>query len=69
MPRLSVKLMGSIVLPLFAALLLIGCEPAGPAERAGKNLDEAGQKVKESVDPRGPAQKAGDKIDQAVGNK
>lgn len=49
---------------LFA--LLIGCSDPGPAERAGKNIDEAVEAVKESVDPDGPAQSAGREIDEAA---
>ena len=57
--------MGTLTL-LFAGML-VGCEPAGPAEKAGKGLDNAGKDLKNAVDPRGPAQEAGDKIDNALG--
>ena len=51
----------------FGAVMLPGCEKQGPAERAGKKIDDAGQAVKDKVDPPGPAEKAGRKIDRAVG--
>jgi hypothetical protein len=69
MRRTNSKTIGISALALVLSGLLVGCEPKGPAERAGENLDKAGQNLKDSVDPRGPAQKAGDKIDQAIGNK
>ena len=56
-------------LTFLLAAVLVGCEPKGPAEKAGENLDKAGTNIKNSLDPRGPAEKAGDKVDQAVGNK
>ena len=56
-------------LPFVFALTLVGCQPEGPAEKAGKGLDNAGKDLKDAVDPRGPAQKAGDKIDEVTGAK
>ena len=52
---------------LAAALALPGCEPAGPAEKAGASVDKAVKNAADSLDTRGPAQKAGDRIDKAVG--
>ena len=54
-------------LMLGSVVTFAGCEPKGPAEKAGENLDKAGQNVKDAVDPRGPAEKAGDKVDDAMG--
>jgi hypothetical protein len=51
---------------LYAGLVLLmlgGCKPEGPAERAGKQLDEAVDGLKKS---EGPAERAGEKIDKAV---
>ena len=50
-----------------AALMLGGCEQqAGPAERAGRSIDNAGQNIKDAINP-GPAQQAGRAIDHATG--
>ncbi len=54
------------------ALMLVGlaaCHQEGPAERAGKSLDNAGQSVSDALNPpQGPAQSAGRKVDRALGN-
>jgi hypothetical protein len=45
----------------FLAVSVAACQPAeGPAERAGKQIDEAAEKVGDQVE------KAGDKIKEAV---
>ena len=69
MQWISPKKLGMGVLIFLFATMLVGCEPPGPAEKAGKDLDKGVTNLKDSVDPRGPAQKVGDKIDQATGNK
>ena len=46
-------------------LMLAGCHEEGPAEKAGKSLDKAGQKVEDAVNPPGPAEKAGRALDNA----
>lgn len=69
MTMISRKKLGIGALTFLFATMLVGCQPEGPAEKAGKDLDKVGQNVKDAVDTRGPAQKAGDKIDEAVGNK
>jgi predicted small lipoprotein YifL len=56
---LSSLVLGSVV-------TLAGCEQKGPAEKAGENIDKAGQNIKDAVDPRGPVEKAGAKVDDAV---
>jgi hypothetical protein len=59
------------LLPLFAmvALGLAACHQEGPAERAGKSLDKAGQRIGDTLNPpQGPAQNAGRKIDRALGD-
>ncbi|PWC75041.1 MULTISPECIES: hypothetical protein [Azospirillum] len=53
----------ALVLPLVA---VAACHQEGPAERAGKSLDNAGQSVKDAIDPPGPAEKAGRAIDRTV---
>ena len=54
------------ILVLFSCMIIVSfaaCKKEGPAERAGKKIDETiektGEKLKESVD------KAGDKIEEA----
>jgi hypothetical protein len=48
---------------------LAACHQEGPAEKAGHSLDNAGQKVQDTLDPpQGPAQAAGRKVDRALGN-
>ena len=44
-------------------LALAGCRQEGPAERAGKQLDEA---VDDLTKPKGPAERAGETLDKAV---
>lgn len=45
----------------FMALSMVACQPAeGPAERAGKQIDQAAEKVGDQVE------KAGDKLKDAV---
>ncbi len=64
---------------LFGCVVVFsGCEPSGPAENAGKTIDNdlksAGDVIKEDAKkakdavfpPKGPAQKAGEAIDKAV---
>ncbi len=54
---------------LLATLGVAACHQEGPAERTGRNLDNAGQKVQDAFDPpQGPAQSAGRKVDRALGN-
>ncbi len=67
MNRFPLKTVGMSALTLIVSVALVGCEPKGPAEKAGENLDKAGTNIKNAVDPRGPAEKAGDKIDNALG--
>jgi uncharacterized lipoprotein YehR (DUF1307 family) len=60
------SILKNCVLVLFSCMIIISftaCKKEGPAERAGKKMDEtiekAGDKIKES------AEKAGDKIEEA----
>ena len=55
------------LLPIMAlfTLGLASCHQEGPAERAGRNLDNAGLQVGDALNPpQGPAQSAGRKIDR-----
>ena len=63
-----VTLLLSVVMLL--AVGLAGCESEGPAEKAGKKIDEAMESIKktaqEATDKDGPAEKAGEKLDEAL---
>jgi len=61
------SILKKIVLVLFSCMIIVSftaCKKEGPAERAGKKIDEtiekAGEQIKESAD------KAGDKIEETV---
>lgn len=59
----------SLLVPVFAALALLaaGCEKEGPAERAGEQLDEAMDEVKEAADDAGDhLQEAGEEVKEAA---
>lgn len=47
-------------------LILGGCQKEGPAERAGKEIDEAAERLGEAVEKKGPTERAGEKVDEAV---
>ncbi|TDG29587.1 hypothetical protein [Paracraurococcus ruber] len=54
-------------LPALVLLGLAACQQEGPAERAGRSLDRAGQSVRDTVDPpRGPVERLGRSVDRAV---
>ncbi len=55
-------------LAILLTLGLAACHQEGPAERAGKSLDNASQKITDALNPPGPAQNAGRKIDKALAN-
>jgi len=59
------RLIPLCLFPLVASLA--SCKEKGPAEKAGENVDEAIENVKDAVDPKGPAEKAGEKVDDALG--
>ena len=52
----------------FAGIAGIGCHEEGPAEQAGRAIDEAAESAEEGVsDLRdGPAEEAGEAVDEAV---
>jgi hypothetical protein len=63
----------SLITPAGLASLLIGatvfctgCESKGPAERAGENIDQGVQNVKDTISPPGPGEKAGREVDKAL---
>ena len=56
------------VLPvvMVGLLPLVGCQE-GPAERAGKQIDNAAREARDTINPpSGPAEAAGRKIDDAT---
>jgi hyperosmotically inducible periplasmic protein len=60
------SILKKIIMVFFSCMIIVSftaCKKEGPAERAGKKVDEtvekAGEKIKES------AEKAGDKIEKA----
>jgi hypothetical protein len=57
---------------IVATLMMAGlsaCHQEGPAEKAGKSVDHAGQSVSDALNPpQGPAQAAGRKMDRALGD-
>ena len=56
-----------LLLPALLLFSLVACERAGPAERAGRSLDRAGQNVRDTVDPpRGPVERMGRAVDRTV---
>ncbi len=55
-------------LALLLGTMIVGCEPQGPAGKAGENIDQAGKNIKDAVNPRGPMEKAGDTLDKATGH-
>jgi uncharacterized protein YjbJ (UPF0337 family) len=61
-----IRVLGSALLVLGAALVGVGCESEGPVERAGNKVDETVEEVKDKLNPDGPVEKAGKKVDQAV---
>jgi hypothetical protein len=56
-----------VALFLIAGAPLVGCESEGPGEKAGKSVDKAAEKVKDTVSPPGPMEKAGQEADKAIG--
>jgi hypothetical protein len=53
-------------LALAAILCLVGCPKKGVTQKAGEAIDNAADKVSDTVNPKGPAEKAGRAIDRAT---
>lgn len=51
---------------LVAFLGIAGCEPKGPAQQAGENLDKGIQNAKDAITPAGPVEKAGREVDKSL---
>ena len=66
MPKIRAYLLPVLPFVLVGLLPLVGCQE-GPAERAGKQVDNAAREVRDTVNPpSGPAEAAGRKIDDAT---
>lgn len=62
MRKLSLQVLSALVL----LVPLAACNE-GPAERAGRSIDNAGSAIRDAVDPpRGPAESLGRDIDRAT---
>ena len=57
----------SLLLMALGATAISGCSE-GPAEKKGRQADEAIEKVKDKVQNKGPMQKAGENVDEVTGN-
>lgn len=55
MSYLNVRNLNVLMLLILLSALLIGCEREGPAERAGKKLDEVAEDVRDSGEDIGNA--------------
>lgn len=54
---------------LSLGLVIAGCQPEGPAEKAGKEIDQTVEQVKEALpglQPEGPMERAGKHLDEAT---
>jgi predicted small secreted protein len=65
-----IRLLKSL-LPTFAVVAALAttaaCTREGPAERTGRSIDRAGERVRDTVDPpRGPVERMGRSIDRTV---
>ena len=67
MPKIRAHILPALLLSLAGLLPLAGCQEEGPAERAGRQVDNAARNVRDTVNPpSGPAESAGRKIDDAT---
>jgi len=60
------SILKNIIMVLFSCMIIISftaCKKEGPAERAGKNIDETVEKAGKKIDES--AEKAGNKIEGA----
>jgi hypothetical protein len=61
--KVSQKL-NTVLLSLFLAAGLLACDKPGPAESAGKSIDQQTEKLADAINKPGPAESAGRTIDQ-----
>ncbi len=56
-----------LLIPAMLTMALAACQREGPGERAGRSLDRAGERLRDTVDPpRGPVERLGRSVDRAV---
>jgi hypothetical protein len=56
-----------LLIPAMLTVTLAACQREGPGERAGRSLDRAGERLRDTVDPpRGPVERLGRSVDRAV---
>lgn len=66
MTRLPKLLSPALAVLLAALAATTACTREGPAERAGRSLDRAGERARDVVDPpRGPVERLGRTVDRA----
>ena len=61
-----IRVVASALLVLGGALVGVGCEREGAVEKAGKQVDNAVEDVKDKINPEGPVEKAGKQVDKAI---
>jgi hypothetical protein len=70
MHRSRITFAGLVAVLAFAGFGLAGCHEEGPAEKAGRAIDEAAEDVQEGVQDLtkkdGPLEEAGEAVDDAV---
>lgn len=68
MTRSLKSLLPALAVMMAALVATAACNTReGPAERAGRSLDRAGERVRDTVDPpRGPAERLGRSVDRTV---
>ena len=64
--RGMIRVLGSALLVMVGALVGVACKREGPVEKAGKQVDQAVEGVKDKLNPEGPVEKAGKKVDKVV---
>ncbi len=64
--RKGLSIVTAVVMLTAGSLVAVGCDPEGPAERAGEEIDEAADNIDDKLDPKGPVEKAGRALDRAV---
>jgi hypothetical protein len=62
--KTRIAFLNALVFGAFAGLA--GCESEGPAEKAGKSIDNGIKNARDAVTPPGPAEQAGRNLDKAL---
>ncbi len=62
------KKVTALVMTGFLLTTLLAACSEGPAEKKGKQVDNAVENVKDTLQDKGPAQKAGEKADELTGS-